>query len=229
MTIFNSSVWQERSEHVDELYASMAKAFGELRNAPRTCYSNWAKKDRKTGELLPDYADLATVFDTVRVVYGKNGLSIRQTFHPFKDDGTIYLVTTVGHASGQFERSYLPMKGNIPPQELSKTATYLKRVALCAAVGIAADDDDDGETANRSTALAVANDEIRIERALADKLRAAKDAAGRKAEIERAKKGASEGMLPPSAVDRLQLIAADLDAKEAEKAASKTKREPVPA
>lgn len=227
--IANSSIWQERSEHVDELYAAMAKAFGELRNAPRTCFSNWAKKDRKTGELLPDYADLATVFDTVRAVYGKNGLSIRQTFHPFKDDGTIYLVTTVGHASGQFERSYLPMKGNIPPQELSKTATYLKRVALCAAVGIAADDDDDGETANRSTAVAVANDETRIERALADKIRAAKDSAGRKAEIERAKKGASEGMLPTSAVDRLQLIAADLDAKEAEKVASKTKREPVPA
>lgn len=225
MSIINTSVWQERSEQVAELYAAMAKAFGELKNAPRTCYSNWAKKDRKTGELLPDYADLATVFDTVRVVYGKNGLSIRQTFHPFKDDGTIYLVTTVGHASGQFERSYLPMKGNIAPQELSKTATYLKRVALCAAVGIAADDDDDGEAANRSTAVASANDESRIERALADKIRAAKDAAGRKAEIERAKKGASEGMLPPAAVDRLTAIADELDAK----SAAKTKREPVPA
>lgn len=225
----NSSIWQERSEHVDELYASMAKAFGELRNAPRTCFSNWARKDRETGKLVPDYADLATVFDTIRASYSKHDLSIRQTFHPFKDDGTIYIVTTIGHKSGQFERSYLPMKGNVPPQEIAKTATYLKRVALCAAVGIAADDDDDGEMANRSTALAVANDEIRIERALADKIRAAKDAAGRKAEIERAKKGASEGMLPTSAVERLQLIAADIDAKEAEKVASKTKREPVPA
>lgn len=225
MSIINTSVWTERSEQVADLYAAMAKAFGELKNAPRTCYSNWAKKDRKTGELLPDYADLATVFDTVRAVYGKNGLSIRQTFHPFKDDGTIYLVTTVGHASGQFERSYLPMKGNIAPQELSKTATYLKRVALCAAVGIAADDDDDGETANRSTAVAAANDEARIERALADKIRAAKDSAGRKAEIERARKGAAEGMLPTAAVDRLTAIADELDAK----SASKAKREPVPA
>jgi hypothetical protein len=223
-----TSIWQERSEHVDELYASMAKAFGELRNAPRTCYSNWAKKDRKTGELLPDYADLATVFDTVRATYSKFDLSIRQTFHPFKDDGTLFLVTTIGHKSGQFERSYLPMKGNIQPQEIAKTATFLKRVALCAAVGIAADDDDDGETANRSTAVAVANDEARIERALADKIRAAKDAAGRKAEIERAKKGAGEGMLPESAVARLQLIAADLDAKQAAKP-EKPKKELVSA
>lgn len=226
--IANTSIWQERSEHVADLYASMAKAFGELRNAPRTCFSNWVKKDRKTGELLPDYADLATVFDTVRAVYGKNGLSIRQTFHPYAEDGTIFLVTTIGHSSGQFERSYLPMKGNIAPQELAKTATFLKRVALCAAVGIAADDDDDGETANRSTAIAAANDEARIERALADKIRAAKDAAGRKAEIDRAKKGASEGMLPESAVARLQLVADDLDAKSAAKT-EKAKREPVPA
>lgn len=228
MSIINTSIWQERSDQVGELYAAMAKAFGEVKNAPRTCYSNWAKKDRKTGELLPDYADLATVFDTIRVVYGKHGLSIRQTFHPFKDDGTIYLVTTVGHSSGQFERSYLPMKGNIPPQELAKAATYLKRVALCAAVGIAADDDDDGESANRSTAAAAVNEEARIEKALADKIRAAKDAAGRQSEIERARKGVSEGMLSADAATRLQAIAADLDAKDAAKSA-KTKREPVPA
>jgi hypothetical protein len=223
MTAHYTTIWQEHSEHVDELYASMAKAFGELRNAPRTCFSNWAKKDRKTGELVPDYADLATVFDTVRAVYGKNGLSIRQTFHPHKDDGTIMLVTTIGHSSGQFERSYLPMKGNIPPQEIAKTATYLKRVALCAAVGIAADDDDDGETANRSAAVAVANDEARIEQALVSKVRAAKDSAARKSEVQRARKGVSEGMLPPSAAERIEKLAADLDAKEG----GKTEREPA--
>jgi hypothetical protein len=221
MSAISTSIWNERSEAVDELYAAMGKAFGELRNAPRTCFSNWAKKDRDTGKLLPDYADLATVFDTVRAVYGKNGLSIRQTFHPFKDDGGVMLVTTIGHSSGQFERSYLPMKGNIPPQELAKTATYLKRVALCAAVGIAADDDDDGETANRSMAVAVANDESRIEQALVAKVRAAKDSAGRKAEVARAKKGAAEGMLPPSAVERIEKIAADLDSKEFAKSAER--------
>lgn len=223
MTAISTSVWQEQSEHVDALYAAMAKAFGELKNAPRTCYSNWAKKDRETGKLLPDYADLATVFDTVRTVYGKNGLSIRQTFHPYRDDGTLMLVTTIGHSSGQFERSYLPMKGNIPPQEIAKTATYLKRVALCAAVGIAADDDDDGETANRTAAVAAANDEARIEQALVAKVRSAKDSAARKAEVARAKKGVSEGMLPPAAAERIEKLAADLDAK----ASSKTEREPA--
>lgn len=221
----NTSIWKEQSDHVDALYAAMAKAFGSLKNAPRTCYSNWAKKDRKTGELLPDYADLATVFDTIRAVYGANGLSIRQTFSPYKDDGTIMLVTTIGHSSGQFERSYLPMKGNIPPQELAKVSTYLKRVAICAAVGIAADDDDDGESANRSTAVAVANDEARIEKALSDKIRQATTAAARKAEVERAAKGVSEGMLTQSAHDRLKKLADDLDERQPTK--PQAKKEPV--
>lgn len=227
MSIVNTTVWQERSENVADLYAAMGKAFGQLKNAPRTCFSNWAKKDRKTGELLPDYADLATVFDTIRSVYGANGLSIRQTFSPYRDDGTIMLVTTIGHSSGQFERSYLPMKGNVPPQELAKVVTYLKRVAICAAVGIAADDDDDGESANRSTAVATANDEARIEKALSDKIRSAKDATGRKAEIDRAARGVSEGMLPSAALDRLKALAEQLDSQQVSKA--KTKPEPVPA
>jgi hypothetical protein len=221
----NTSIWKETSDNVDELYDAMAKAFGDLRNAPRTCYSNWAKKDKKTGELVPDYADLATVFDTVRSTYAKHGLSIRQTFHPWQNDGTVMLVTTIGHKSGQFERSYLPMKGSVPPQELAKSATYLKRVALCAAVGIAADDDDDGVQANSSHAVAVANDEARIEKALGDKIRSAKDEASRRAEIDRAMKGVSEGMLSPNACDRLKKLAEDLDAKQA--AAPKKERQAV--
>ena len=207
-----TSIWEDRSEHVDALYAAMAKAFGQLKNAPRTCFSNWAKKDRETGKLLPDYADLATVFDAVRAVYGANGLSIRQTFHPYKDsDGAMMLVTTIGHSSGQFERSYLPMKGNIPPQELAKTATYLKRVALCAAVGIAADDDDDGEMANRTSAIAAADDEQRIERLGAQKIRDSKTKEERDEILEKAKTRVDEGTLSPSALKRLQALA---DAKE---------------
>jgi hypothetical protein len=82
--------------------------------------------------------------------------------------------------------------------------------------------------ANRTAQVAAANDEARIERALADKIRAAKDSAGRRAEIERAKKGVSEGMLPSSAVDRLEALASALDAKEGDKA-GKAKREAVTA
>lgn len=221
----NSSIWRESSDHVDELYAAQAKAFGELKNAPRTCFSNWAKKDRKTGELLPDYADLATVFDTVRTVYSKHDLSIRQTFAPWKEDGTIMLVTTIGHKSGQFERSYLPMKANIPPQELAKAATYLKRVAICAAVGIAADDDDDGEQANRVHAVAAVNDEERIVKALIGKARSCKTVEAIAEVTAQVDRGVAGGKLSDAGAQRVRMAAAESAVKLPQPEAAKPKKE----
>jgi hypothetical protein len=205
------SLWTEASEHLDQLFAAHAAALGQLKNAPRTCVSHFAKKG-PDGKPIPDYADLATVFDTIRAALAANGLSVTQTFMPFGEDGsTLMLVTTLGHKSGQFQRSYLPMKANVAPQQLASTATYLKRVALCAVVGIAADDDDDGQQANATHATATVNDEPRIVAALQKKLKAAKDAKGRAAEIARAQKGLSEGLLSQKSFDQIKDLADALD------------------
>jgi hypothetical protein len=205
------SLWTEASEHLDQLFAAHAAALGQLKNAPRTCVSHFAKKG-PDGKPIPDYADLATVFDTIRAALAANGLSVTQTFMPFGEDGsTLMLVTTLGHKSGQFQRSYLPMKANVPPQQLASTATYLKRVALCAVVGIAADDDDDGQQANATHATATVSDEPRIVAALQKKLKAAKDAKGRAAEIARAQKGLSEGLLSQKSFDQIKDLADALD------------------
>ena len=207
------SLWQEASEHLDLLFKAHAKALGELRNAPRTCISHFARKG-PDGKPIPDYADLATIFDTARKALADNGLSVTQAFMPYGEDGTMMLVTTLGHSSGQFQRSYLPMKGNVPPQQLAGTATYLKRVALCALIGIAADDDDDGQQANATAAAATVNDEPRIVAALGKKLRSAKDKAARDSEIARAKRGVSEGKLSEASLDNLIDLAMALDEKE---------------
>jgi len=205
------SLWTEASEHLDQLFAAHAAALGQLKNAPRTCVSHFAKKG-PDGKPIPDYADLATVFDSIRAALAANGLSVTQTFMPFGEDGsTLMLVTTLGHKSGQFQRSYLPMKANVAPQQLASTATYLKRVALCAVVGIAADDDDDGQQANATHATATVNDEPRIVAALQKKLKAAKDAKGRAAEIARAQKGLSEGLLSKKSFDQIKDLADALD------------------
>lgn len=204
------SLWQEASEHLDQLFAAHATALGQMKNAPRTCVSHFAKKG-PDGKPIPDYADLATVIDTIRAALAANGLSVTQTFMPFGDDGTLMLVTTLGHKSGQFQRSYLPMKGNVAPQQLASTATYLKRVALCAVVGIAADDDDDGQQANTSHAAATVSDEPRIVAALQKKLKAAKDSAGRAAEVARATKGLRDGMLSQKSFDLVKDLADALD------------------
>jgi len=217
----SQSIWIEASEHLDQLFAAHAVAIGQLRNAPRTCVSHFAKKD-KQGNPIPDYADLATVIDTARAALSANGLSITQSFMPYGEDGTLMLVTTLGHKGGQFQRSFLPMKGNVPPQSLASTATYLKRVAFCAIVGIAADNDDDGAQANASHAAATVNDEPRIVSALIAKIRAATSKKARDAEIVRARKGVSEGMLSEKSLDSLRDLASALDEKEPE-----SKKEPA--
>ena len=211
MTI-KSSIWQEQSEHVCELYAATSKAFGAMRNAPRTCISHFAKKD-KAGKPIPDYADLATIFDSIRKPLSDNGLAITQSFAPFSDDGTLMLVTTLGHRSGQYQRSYLPIKGSIEPQKFAAAATYLKRVALCAIVGIAADDDDDGATATHANLEAQVTDESRFESVGGDKLRAAKTDADRDAVLTRAKQRVIDGTLTPTALARLTVLAASLATK----------------
>lgn len=213
------SLWQEASAQLDQLFLAHAKALGQLKNAPRTCVSHFAKRDKKTGEPIPDYADLATIFDTVRAALSANDLSVTQTFMPFGEDGsTLMLVTTLGHKSGQFQRSYLPMKANVQPQQLASSATYLKRIALCALVGIAADSDDDGQQANANHEEAAATDETRIVTALQKKVRAAKDKAGRDAEVARARKGVVEGKLSHASLQCVIDLAAALDEKQQEPA-----------
>lgn len=204
------SIWQEASEHLDLLFDAHSKALGVLKNAPRTCVSHFAKKG-PDGKPIPDYADLATVIDTARAALSSNGLSITQSFMPYGEDGGMMLVTTMGHKSGQFQRSYLPMKGSVPPQQLAATATYLKRIAFCAIVGIAADDDDDGQQANMSHAAAEINDESRILTALMKKVRSAKTADARLAEVDRARKGVREGKLSQSSLDRLEELAESME------------------
>lgn len=218
--VFDQSVWAATSGEVNELSEAMALAFGQLTNVVRNKVSHFAKKG-KDGTPIPDYADLASCFDCIRKAYSANGLSILQTFHPYGEDGTIYLVTTVRHKSGQFERSYLPMAGKIPPQELAKAATYLKRIALCAIVGIAADDDDDGEQANQSHQKAQANDEKRIERALVSKTRACQTAEDVAAVIEQAERGVASGQLGLESLAAIKRVAGEHATKLAKAAVQK--------
>ncbi len=210
--VFDASVWNANSDHVDQISAAMAKAFGQLTNVVRNKVSHFAKKG-KDGKPVPDYADLASCFECIRAAYATNGLSVRQTFHPYGEDGTIYLVTTVRHESGQFERSYLPMPGRVPPQELAKTATYLKRIALCAITGIAADDDDDGEQAERSHAAAAADTEKRWEKALTAKIREATKPEAIADVLDQIARGVSGGHLSQDVAASLRKVASEAAGK----------------
>lgn len=129
-----------QSESVDALAIALASAQGEMPTVA---------KDKANTFFKSKYADLASVIQTVAPIITKHGLSVTQ-FPDF--DGTHDLLTTrLIHASGQWiEASMRLMPVKQDPQSQGSALTYARRYSYCAALGIVADEDDDGEAASRT-------------------------------------------------------------------------------
>jgi hypothetical protein len=133
----NHSPSDTQSPQVNELMTALAKAQGRITNA---------LKDKKNPFFKSSYADLSSVWDSCRMPLSDNGLSVIQTIEGSRE--SLVLVTCLGHSSGQWIKSRMPlflMKQD--PQSLGSALTYGRRYALSAIVGVCADEDDDGEKA----------------------------------------------------------------------------------
>lgn len=94
------------------------------------------------------FADLATVLTAVTPALAKNGLACPQTFRPSDDGSQTLLITTLLHTSGESVQSEVPMMVNAGRNVLHDfggAVTYLRRYALLAILGLAADVDTDGD------------------------------------------------------------------------------------
>lgn len=126
-----------QSEAIAELVKALSVAQGQLQGAKRESENDFFKSA---------YADLASDWDACRGPLSRNGLAVFQVVAQL--DGKSVLITTLGHSSGQWVRSYypiLPVKND--PQGVKSAITYARRTALEAIVGISTVDDDDGEAA----------------------------------------------------------------------------------
>jgi hypothetical protein len=125
------------SPTLGKLFEAMSKVQSKLKAAP---------KDKKNPFFKSSYADLPGVWDTCREDLTSNGFAVLQTFEGTKD--STLLITWLGHSSGEWMRSELPL---LPlkqdPQAQGSAITYARRYALSAMVGVCADEDDDGEKA----------------------------------------------------------------------------------
>jgi hypothetical protein len=126
----------QTSEQINELAGALAKAQGELKNPAKTTVN---------GHFKNRYADLATGLETVRSTLSRFSLSIVQMTRA--DGDMVFLHTRLLHASGQWLESTYPVCRLGKHQEMGSALTYSRRYALFALVGIAGDDDDDGESA----------------------------------------------------------------------------------
>lgn len=132
------------SENLADLAAALCAVQGELKPAIKQADNPFFKSK---------YVDLPGVWESIRPLLAKNGLSVVQTFTASADGPTI--VTTLMHKSGQWVSSELFLKpAKSDPQGVGSAITYGRRYALAAMVGVVADEDDDGNAASQGQAYA---------------------------------------------------------------------------
>lgn len=131
---------QYQSETINELAAALAKAQGEMNHAGKSADNPYFKSK---------YADLPAVIDASRPALAKNGLSVVQ-MTDIDELGNMVLVTQLSHSSGQWVRSWYPVRPvKSDPQGFGSALTYSRRYAYSALAGVAAvGEDDDGNAAS---------------------------------------------------------------------------------
>ena len=128
-----------KSESIAALAAALATAQGSMKGAV---------KDSSNPFFKSKYADLASVVEAIRAAFSANGLSYIQTVEP-SDKDEVRVETTLLHASGEWiSCGILALPVNkVDCQGFGSALTYARRYSLSAAVGIAAEADDDGNAA----------------------------------------------------------------------------------
>lgn len=129
------------SEQINEVATALAKAQAALRPAT---------KDATNPAYRSKYADLTAVWEVCRVAFAPFGLSVVQDVT--SGNGGVCVTTRIVHSSGQWIECgplCVPL-GKQDAHGVGSATSYGKRYALCAAVGIVADEDDDGNGAVES-------------------------------------------------------------------------------
>lgn len=131
---------QYTSGLINELASALAKAQSEMIHAGKSAANPFFKSK---------YADLPSIMDAARPSLTKNGLSVAQ-FPDIDENGKIFLVTQLSHSSGQWMRSWYPVKPvKDDPQGLGSATTYARRYSYGCITGVVAtDEDDDGNAAS---------------------------------------------------------------------------------
>lgn len=134
---------------IDKIAQALAKAQSEITSPPRN--REVTVKTKTGGSYKFKYATLDSIIDHVRAPLTRNGIWFIQTLE--SDGGGRYrLVTTLTHESGQYITSETPLLvGGAGNQEFGSALTYMRRYALTALLGIAADEDDDANRADGNT------------------------------------------------------------------------------
>lgn len=127
----------ETSEQTAKLDAALAKAQGKIEAA---------SKDKVNPAFRSKYADLTAVWGAIRPALSECGIAVTQ-WPIHSDDGRLHIVTRLA-CDGEWIKGHFSIP--VTKQDAhgyGSAVTYAKRFSLAAAVGVVADDDDDGNKA----------------------------------------------------------------------------------
>jgi hypothetical protein len=118
--------------------ASLVKALSELTNLA---------KDKVNPHFKSRFTSLDAILDATRPVLAKHGLALSQ--EPVFEDGMAGVVTRIIHTSGETRESklILPLRDQ-SAQGVGSAISYARRYSAAAVLGIASDEDDDGQQAS---------------------------------------------------------------------------------
>lgn len=137
MSTDSPSARPDESDSIAALAAALAKAQGAMKAA---------SKDAENPHFRSKYADLASIWTACREPLSANGLAIMQRVRTTVDGVTV--VTMLVHSSGEWVRDTCTFPvAQRTPQAFGSAITYARRYTLAALVGVAADEDDDGNAA----------------------------------------------------------------------------------
>lgn len=124
----------ERSEAIDQLAAALVKAQSEFPTIPKNSVNPF---------FHSNYADLGDVKAVAGPILSKHGLGVAQ--FPTTLASGPGLTTILLHESGQFLSDTMPLLlAKADSQGQGSAITYARRYAYMAALGLVADEDDDG-------------------------------------------------------------------------------------
>ena len=123
-----------------QLAAALAEAQGEIQGA---------KKDGQNPHFRSRYATLASVWDVCRKPLSTHGLAVTQTTEVSAENVVILVTCLIHKSGGSIVSRYPVVPQQNTPQGYGSALTYARRYSLAAIVGVAPDDDDDGEAAEK--------------------------------------------------------------------------------
>lgn len=129
-----------KSESIKNLIKALSLFQGEVQNPKNTANNPYFNSK---------YAPLQEVLNIVRPLLAKHGLAVTQS--PSSDGKSVTITTVLMHESGEWIE-FDPIVLNAEkttPQGIGSAITYGRRYSLSAALGIASEDDDDGNEASK--------------------------------------------------------------------------------